>query len=349
MLNKEIIDKANRGEVPSREELIQLLSSFTDEDREYAAKLARAKSQETFGNAVYTRGLIEFSNYCKNNCLYCGIRAGNKEVQRYRLSKEEILDCCEQGYNMGYRTFVMQGGEDPFFTDELFVDIISTVRSLYPDCAITLSLGERSRESYQKLFDAGANRYLLRHESISPCHYAKLHPESMSWQRRMQCLRDLKEIGFQTGCGCMIGSPYQSLENLADELLFYKEFNPQMVGMGPFLPHHATPFKDEKPGSVEMSLMMLSMTRLLLPKVLLPSTTALGTAEQGGRNRGILAGANVIMPNLSPLKQRSKYLLYDNKTGLGEDASEQLVLIEELLNSIGYRSVVARGDYPGVN
>lgn len=347
MKNKEIIDKANNGIVPEREELIQLLSTFSDEDREYAAKLARAKAQETFGNAVYTRGLIEFSNYCKNNCLYCGIRAGNKEAQRYRLNKEEILDCCEQGYKMGYRTFVMQGGEDPYFTDEMFVDIVSTIRKLYPDCAITLSLGERSRESYQKLYDAGANRYLLRHESISPCHYAKLHPESMSWERRMQCLRDLKEIGFQTGCGCMIGSPHQTVENLADELLFYVSFKPQMIGMGPFLPHHATPFKDEKAGSVEMSLMMLSMTRLLLPKVLLPSTTALGTAEQGGRNRGILAGANVIMPNLSPLKQRSKYLLYDNKTGLGEDASEQLVLIEELLNSIGYRSIVARGDYEG--
>lgn len=345
MLNREIIDKANSGMVPEREELIQLLSTFTSDDREYAAKLARAKAQETFGTAVYTRGLIEFSNYCKNNCLYCGIRAGNPTAQRYRLNKEEILDCCEQGYKMGYRTFVMQGGEDPFFTDEMFVDIVSTVRKLYPDCAITLSLGERSRESYQKLYDAGANRYLLRHESISPCHYAKLHPENMSWERRMQCLRDLKEIGFQTGCGCMVGSPYQTIENLADELLFYVSFNPQMVGMGPFLPHHATPFKDEKPGSVEMSLMMLSMTRLLLPKVLLPSTTALGTAEEGGRNRGILAGANVIMPNLSPLKQRSKYLLYDNKTGLGEDASEQLVLIEELLNSIGYHSVVARGDY----
>lgn len=345
MNNREITDKADRGEVPSREELIQLLSSFTDEDREYAAELARAKSKETFGNAVYTRGLIEFSNYCKNNCLYCGIRAGNKEAQRYRLNKEEILDCCQQGYKMGYRTFVMQGGEDPHFTDEMFVDIVSTIRALYPDCAITLSLGERSRESYQKLYDAGANRYLLRHESISPCHYRMLHPETMSWERRMQCLRDLKDIGFQTGCGCMIGSPGQTIENLADELLFYKEFDPQMVGMGPFLPHHATPFKDEKAGSVEMSLMMLSMTRLLLPKVLLPSTTALGTAEQGGRNRGILAGANVIMPNLSPLKQRSKYLLYDNKTGLGEDASEQLVLIEELLNSIGYHSVVARGDY----
>lgn len=347
MRNIDIINKANEALVPSRDELIQLLSTFNDEDREYAAQLAREKSRETFGNAVYTRGLIEFSNYCKNNCLYCGIRAGNKEAQRYRLNKEEILDCCEQGYKMGYRTFVMQGGEDPYFTDEMFVDIVSTIRDLYPDCAITLSLGERSRESYRKLYDAGANRYLLRHESISPCHYAMLHPDTMSWERRMQCLRDLKEIGFQTGCGCMIGSPGQTIENLADELLFYKEFDPQMVGMGPFLPHHATPFRDEKAGSVEMSLMMLSMTRLLLPKVLLPSTTALGTAEQGGRNRGILAGANVIMPNLSPMKQRSKYLLYDNKTGLGEDASEQLVLIEELLNSIGYHSVVARGDYEG--
>ena len=345
MSNIDVINKANQGQVPSREELIQLLSSFTTEDREYAAKLARAKAQETFGNAVYIRGLIEFTNYCKNNCLYCGIRAGNPHAQRYRLSKEEILDCCQQGYKMGYRTFVMQGGEDPYYSDDMIVDIISTIRNLYPDCAITISFGEKNRESYQRFYDAGANRYLLRHESISPCHYAKLHPESMSWERRMQCLRDLKDIGFQTGCGCMIGSPYQTIENLADELLFYVSFQPQMVGMGPFLPHHASPFKDEKPGSVEMSLMMLSMTRLLLPKVLLPSTTALGTAEEGGRNRGILAGANVIMPNLSPLKQRSKYLLYDNKTGLGEDASEQMVLIEELLNSIGYHSVVARGDY----
>ncbi len=346
MTNVQIIEKAYRGETPSREELIQLLSSFTDSDREYAATLAAELAQKTFGRSIYTRGLIEFSNYCKNNCLYCGIRAGNPGAQRYRLGLEEILDCCKQGYEMGYRSFVLQGGEDPWFTDDMVVEIVSTIRGFYPDCAITLSIGEKERESYQRFYDAGANRYLLRHESISPCHYAKLHPESMSWKKRMQCLRDLKDIGYQTGCGCMVGSPGQTVENLADELLFYKEFDPQMVGMGPFLPHHATPFKDEKAGSVEMSLMMLSMTRLLLPKVLLPSTTALGTAEEGGRNRGILAGANVIMPNLSPLKQRSKYQLYDNKTGLGEDASEQLVLIEELLNSIGYHTVVARGDYP---
>lgn len=345
MTNREIIDLADAGQVPAREALIQLLGSFTPEDQEYAAALARKKSQETFGHAVFTRGLIEISSYCKNNCLYCGIRAGNPDAQRYRLSKEEILDCCAQGYAMGYRTFVMQGGEDPHFTDERMVDIVRTIRRLYPDCAITLSLGERNRESYQKLFDAGANRYLLRHETISPAHYATLHPEGMHWPHRMQCLRDLKDIGYQTGCGCMIGSPGQSIEMLADELLFYREFQPQMVGMGPFLPHHATPFRAAQPGSVELSLMMLSITRLLLPKVLLPSTTALGTAQEGGRNRGILAGANVIMPNLSPLNQRSKYQLYDNKTGLGEDASEQLALIAALLDSIGYHTVVDRGDF----
>lgn len=348
MTNQTIIDLAAQGAVPHREQLIQLLGSFTENDREYAATLARARAQETFGTGIYTRGLIEISSYCKNNCLYCGIRAGNPDAQRYRLDKQEILDCCARGYAMGYRTFVMQGGEDPHFTDAVMTDIVRTVRQRYPDCAITLSLGERSRESYQRLFDAGADRYLLRHETICPAHYATLHPEGMYWANRMQCLRDLKDIGYQTGCGCMIGSPGQTVEMLADELLFFREFQPHMVGMGPFLPHHATPFRAEKPGSVEMTLLMLSMTRLLLPKVLLPSTTALGTAQEGGRNRGILAGANVIMPNLSPLDQRSKYQLYDNKTGLGEDASEQLRLIEDLLGSIGYHTEVSRGDSPGL-
>ena len=346
MDNHERIDAAARGRVLPAEELAQLLGSFTDEDLEYASMLARTVAQRVFGKTVYLRGIVEFTNYCKNNCLYCGIRRDNKNACRYRLSREEILTCCRDGYAGGFRTFVLQGGEDPYFNDERMCGIVSDIRAAFPDCAITLSLGERSCESYRLLRQAGADRYLLRHETADAAHYALLHPAEQTFQNRMDCLQMLRELGFQVGCGCMVGSPYQTPLHLAKDLIFMAQFRPQMIGLGPFIPHHDTPFRDEAAGTVRQSLMMLALCRLMLPEVLLPATTALGTLDPIGRERGILAGANVIMPNLSPVSVREKYLLYDNKLFSGDDPETSRRSIEQRVASIGYRVVLGRGDHP---
>ena len=314
-------------------------------DRPALFALAAAERRRWYGDAVYVRGLIECTNYCKNNCCYCGIRRGNEKAVRYRLTPEEILECCQEGYALGYRTFVLQGGEDGWWTDQRLSALVSVIRETFPDCAVTLSVGERSRESYQRLFDAGAERYLLRHETISEAHYGRLHPPELSWKNRMRCLRDLKEIGYQTGCGCMVGTPGQTPEMLAEEMQFLTAFRPQMIGLGPFLPHKDTPFRGEKPGSPETTLFLLSLCRLALPDVLLPSTTALGTARDDGRALGVLAGANVIMPNLSPRSVREKYMLYDNKAGTALDARAGLETLGRQMEAIGYRLVSARGDY----
>ena len=300
--------------------------------------------RDIYGDAVYIRGLIEFTNYCKNDCFYCGIRKSNRNANRYRLTKEQILSCCEMGYALGFRTFVLQGGEDGSFTDDRLTDIISSIRTRWSDCAITLSIGERSYESYKQLYDAGANRFLLRHETYDDTHYGKLHPPALSAARRKQCLFDLKKIGYQVGTGFMVGSPYQTFENLADDMLFLKELNPQMVGIGPFIPHHDTPFADQKAGSADLTLFLLGLIRLLLPKVLLPATTALGTIDSDGREKGILAGANVIMPNLSPPQVREKYLLYDSKLCTGDEAAESLRSLKQRIQNIGYEITVSRGD-----
>lgn len=309
--------------------------------------VAREVSRSIFGNKIFIRGLIEVSNYCQNNCLYCGIRAGNREVPRYRLSQEEILDSCAQGYAVGMRTFVMQGGEDPRQTTPWLVEVISEIRHRYPDCAITLSLGEKSRDEYQALFNAGANRYLLRHETFNPEHYAHLHPVQMSAEHRKQCLFHLKEIGFQTGTGVMVGSPHQTIDHLVEDLLFIQELRPEMIGIGPFIPHHATPFAREPHGSITTTLKMLAICRLLLPSALIPSTTALATVGGvDGRLQGILSGANVVMPNLSPPKNRSQYQLYDNKVSSDAEAAEGLLLLEQQLQTIGYTISLERGDHP---
>lgn len=328
------------------EELAQLLGSFTDEDLEYASMLARTVAQRVFGNTVYLRGIVEFTNYCKNNCLYCGIRRDNKNACRYRLSREEILTCCRDGYAGGFRTFVLQGGEDPYFNDERMCGIVSDIREAFPDCAITLSLGERSYESYRLLRQAGADRYLLRHETADAAHYALLHPAEQTFQNRMDCLQMLRELGYQVGCGCMVGSPYQTPLHLAKDLIFMAQFRPHMIGLGPFIPHRDTPFRDEAAGTVRQSLMMLALCRLMLPEVLLPATTALGTLDPIGRERGILAGANVIMPNLSPVSVREKYMLYDNKLFSGDDPETSRRNIEQRVASVGCRVVMGRGDHP---
>lgn len=329
----------------SREEYIELLQNWENPE------ISRALTEEAvrlrrhyYGDKVYTRGLIEFTNYCKNDCYYCGIRRGNSHAQRYRLSREEILDCCENGYALGFRTFVLQGGEDPYYTDERMAEIISLIRRGWPDCAITLSIGEKSYESYRLFKEAGADRYLLRHETASDELYRRLHPEEMLLSHRKQCLYDLKSLGYQVGAGFMVGSPGQTMEHLAEDLIFLKELEPQMVGIGPFIPHHETRFAKETAGSVGLTLFLLSVIRILLPKVLLPATTALGTMDPLGREKGLAAGANVVMPNLSPVKNRKQYDLYDNKICTGEEAAECRGCLERRVSSTGYRLVAERGD-----
>lgn len=339
-----LVDKLEKEHSLSLEEYKQLLDERTPQLAEYAAKKAVAARQAVYGNDVYVRGLIEVSNICKNDCLYCGIRHSNKNCSRYRLSEEEILSCCEEGYALGFRTFVMQGGEDPFFTDRLLCDLIGKIKKQYPDCAVTLSLGERNKESYQSLFAAGADRYLLRHETADPKLYRKLHPEAMSFENRMQCLKNLKEIGYQTGCGFMVGAPYQTNGSLAADLKFVEQFRPAMCGIGPFIPHGATPFAEFSAGTLEVTLFLLSLLRLMDPGLLLPATTALGTINPTGREKGILAGANVVMPNLSPVSVRKKYELYDNKICTGEESAQCKTCLSRRMESIGYKIVTARGD-----
>lgn len=341
----ELIDRLHKEHTLTRGEFITLIKERDEENASYLASLAREEAVKIYGNGVFPRGLVEFTNYCKNNCYYCGIQGSNQHANRYRLSKDEILSACENGYQLGYRSFVLQGGEDPHYSDDVMVPIVSEIRKRYQDCAITLSLGERSKESYQKLYDAGADRYLLRHEAATPELYQKLHPESLSSENRIQCLWNLKEIGYAVGTGFMVGAPYQTVENLVDDLLFIQKLDPQMVGIGPFVPHHDTKFKDYPSGTVELTTYLTSILRLMNPHLLLPATTALGTIDPRGREKGILAGANVVMPNLSPVAVRKDYSLYDNKICTGEEAAECAGCLGRRLASIDYELVFTRGDY----
>ena len=330
-----------------QEEYPELLKLYKDQKTIDLLKQEAVRIQKKyFGNKIYTRGLVEFTNYCRNDCYYCGIRRSNTNAVRYRLTKEEILQCCENGHELGFRTFVLQGGEDPWFNDERMVDIIQTIKKNYPDCAITLSIGEKSKESYRKFREAGADRYLLRHETANEDHYRYLHPENLSLSNRKQCLYDLKELGYQIGAGFMVGAPGQTMENLAEVLVFLKELNPHMVGIGPFIPHHDTKFAKEEAGNVELTLFLLSVIRIMLPKVLLPATTALGTLDPRGREKGFQTGANVVMPNLSPVKNRKQYELYDNKICTGEEAAECRGCLSRRARSVGYEIVTDRGDSP---
>ena len=342
--NYSLVDKLEAQQSLTLDEYQQLIVGFDSDLASYTAEKARLACEKHYGKDIYIRGLIEISNYCKNDCYYCGIRKSNPNCTRYRLTKDEIIECCKEGYDLGFRTFVMQGGEDGHYTDEMLCDIVSTVKKLYPDCAITLSLGERSYESYKRLWDAGADRYLLRHETADKDHYQRLHPKELSLENRMECLKNLKEIGYQVGCGFMVGSPYQTTENLAKDLKFIEEFSPHMCGIGPFIRHKDTPFKDEKDGSVELTLFLLSLIRLIKPTILLPATTALGTLLSGGREKGILAGANVVMPNLSPLSVRKKYMLYNNKISTGQESAQCVDDLKERMKAIGYNVVTAKGD-----
>lgn len=349
----EQLEQEHRLDKAAYEELLQCRFSMEEAsqgreiDRELFEK-ARKLQHQFFGKRIYIRGLIEFTNYCRNNCYYCGIRRDNQKLERYRLTKEQILACCKEGYALGYRTFVLQGGEDGYFTDERICAIVSLIKSDFPDCAVTLSLGERGKESYRLFRQAGADRYLLRHETADEMHYRQLHPAELSLSARKQCLKDLKELGYQVGAGFMAGSPGQTFAHLAEDLVFLQELQPHMIGIGPFISHKDTPFAGRRNGSLELTLFLLGILRLSFPKVLLPATTALGTIAADGRELGILAGANVIMPNLSPTAVREQYSLYDNKICTGEESAQCIRCIQNRIKKIGYEIAVERGDYPGI-
>lgn len=360
---KKIIDKIDKKEKISYKDALTLLSSFEYDNnlnkkkldkkekeeikelKEYLRIKAREKADKIFGKYIFMRGLVEFTNYCKNDCIYCGIRKSNKNVERYRLNKKEILECCKVGYDIGFRTFVLQGGEDNFFNIERMSNIVRAIKEEFPDCALTLSIGEKDEEYYKELKNNGANRFLLRHETSENEHYSKLHPKYMSLDNRKECLRILKRLGFQTGTGIMVGSPFQKLENIASDLIFMQEIKPEMIGIGPFLPHKDTPFANEKIGEMELTLILISILRLIFPLSLIPATTALGTIKEGGRELGILHGANVVMPNLSPMNVRKKYLLYNNKISTGTESAEGVELLKKSVDKIGYILTGARGDY----
>ena len=337
----ELLDHEHGLAVGEYEELV---AGYAPAPARAAALLAQRRRRAVYGTDVFVRGLIEISSYCKNDCLYCGLRRSNRSAERYRLTPEQILDCCEQGHALDFRTFVLQGGEDPALTDEVVCGLVRTIKGRFPDCAVTLSLGERTRESYQAMFDAGADRYLLRHETADEGHYRRLHPPELSLAHRMGCLRELREIGYQVGCGFMVGSPGQTAETLAKDLKFVEDLKPAMCGIGPFVPHHATPFANEPAGDAGLTCYLLSLLRLMRPGMLIPATTALGTVNPRGREAGILAGANVVMPNLSPRSVRKKYELYDDKICTGEEAAECRGCLDRRMRSVGYHVVVDRGD-----
>ncbi|MBQ5745256.1 MAG: [Ruminococcus sp.] len=347
MNNLSIIEQLKTTQTATREQLIFLLKNITGAEREVLREAAQQTAQAVFGNKIYIRGLVEISSICKRDCRYCGLRRSNPNAVRYRLAPEQILSCCEKGYALGFRTFVLQGGEDGFFSDEVVCGVVREIKRRCPDCAVTLSLGERGDESFRRLYAAGADRYLLRHETADLAHYAKLHPDSMSGAERQRQLFALKQIGYQTGAGFMVGSPYQTAENLADDLLFLKKLQPQMCGIGPFIPHKDTAFRDFSQGSLELTLTLLAVIRLMHPRILLPATTALGTIHPQGRELGILHGANVVMPNLSPLEHRKDYAIYDNKICTDDEAAECIRCLSVRMKRIGYQIVTERGDYRG--
>ncbi len=342
---KRIVDDIRRSKRITKTDLTYIFEN-AEGNEDYLFEAARNTAEIFYGKQIYIRGLIEFTNYCKNDCYYCGIRRSNAKTERYRLTEDDILSCCDIGKELGFKTFVLQGGEDPYFTDDRIADLVRKIKERHPSCAVTLSIGEKSYESYQKFYNAGADRYLLRHETANEDHYKKLHPSAMSGKNRKNCLLNLKEIGFQVGCGIMVGTPHQTTQHIYEDIVFMQELQPHMIGIGPFIPHKDTPFCNEPRGSVRQTLLLLAILRLLFPKALLPATTALGTADALGREKGILAGANVLMPNLSPVDARKKYLLYDGKICTGEEAAECNMCLRRRVERIGYSVADSRGDHP---
>lgn len=344
---RNLIDKLKEERVLTHDEYVRMFTCRNAEDSEYLRALAQETAIANYGHDIFLRGLIEFTNFCRNDCYYCGIRKSNDKAERYRLTEEEILECCDAGYSFGLRTIVLQGGEDMAIHEDVLCGIVSEIKRRYPDCAVTLSVGERPREIYEAYYAAGADRFLLRHETSSPEHYSKLHPAEQTIENRKRCLRDLKEIGFQIGAGFMVGSPYQTYDYLAEDFQYLHELDPHMIGIGPFIHHKDTPFRDFPDGSYEETLYCLAILRLMFPRVLLPATTALGTINPFGREEGIRHGANVVMPSLSPKEVRSKYMLYDGKIHTGSEAAESHALLEARIEKIGYKAVTSRGDYAG--
>lgn len=345
MHNQQLIERLNQQHKLSHAQWEQLIATYQPADAAYAQNLAHQLTVARFGRKIFFRGIIEYTNYCKNDCRYCGIRHSNPHLKRYRLSEAQILACCAAGYENGFRTFVIQGGEDPYFTDQRLVPLLRHIRQQYPDCAITLSLGERSYQSYQRLFAAGADRYLLRHETACQVLYEKWHPARQTFANRRRCLWQLKAIGYQVGCGMMVGAPFQTVASLADDMVFITKLQPQMLGLGPFIPHSQTPFRHFAAGNTQLTTFILSLCRILKPDVLLPATTALGTVESNGRQQGVLAGCNVVMPNLSPLAVRKQYLLYDNKAGVNENAASGIQNLTDQMAQIHYTVLKGRGDF----
>lgn len=342
---KELVNRLARDHSLDANEYHKLIQDCDESTFDYLRKKAVAISVQRFGTGIYVRGLIEISSFCRNNCRYCGLRCENRTAERYRLSDDEILSCCDIGYDAGLRTFVLQGGEDVAFTDERLVSLVCRIKERYSDVAITLSLGERSMVSYKQLYAAGASRYLLRHEAASQELYSYLHPDNMSLQNRLSCIENLKAIGYQVGMGMMIGVPGQTVDHLVEDLLLMKEYNPHMIGIGPFIPHRETSFASASPGDLRQTLILLSIVRLMFPDALVPATTALSTLDAEGRKQGVLSGANVVMPNLSPADVRDKYSIYNNKLSIGAESVECMNLLEQELNSIGYQIDYSRGDY----
>jgi len=342
---KDLVDKLREEHSLTKDEYRCLLTCDDRRQTEYLHETARAVACKRFGNKVFVRGLVEFSNVCKNNCLYCGIRQANKDVRRYAMSSEEVIATCRSGYEQGFRTFVLQSGDAGDGRDEWLAALVAELHRLFPDCAITLSVGEKRRETYEKFFANGATRYLLRHETYDEEHYSRLHPDGMTIGSRLECLHWLKEIGFQTGTGIMVGSPFQTVENIIDDIVFIHDFHPEMIGLGPFVPHHATPFAQCEAGSADLTLRLYSVFRLMFPDALIPATTALQTLSADGHQKGILAGANVIMPNLTPRRYRADYSLYDDKASYGSEAAEGIERLKSELSAIGYEIDFAKGDY----
>lgn len=340
---KKIYNLYNFRNLPD-EQLKELIETDNADVSLLLRELADKVRQKYYGKKVWLRGLIEISSYCKNNCFYCGIRRENQNAERYRLTPDEILESCQNGYILGFRTFVLQGGEDGFFTDEVLCPLISEIKNRYPDCAVTLSLGERSEESFRRLREAGADRYLLRHEAASQQLYSMLHPAEMSLQNRKNCLFTLKNLRYQVGAGFMVGAPFQTTDDLISDLRFLQQLQPEMIGIGPFVPHHDTIFSPKQGGDLELTLKLLGILRLMFPKALIPATTALGTIAPNGRELGLMTGCNVVMPNLSPVSVRKKYELYDNKICTGEEAAECRSCLEKRINSVGYEVEISRGD-----
>lgn len=337
-----MIDSLRKNCGLTDEDLINILESdLYDNDLISKADIVR---RSVYGTDIYIRGLIEFTNYCKNNCYYCGIRRDNKNAERYRLDSDDIFKCCSEGYSLGYRTFVLQGGEDMYYNDKKICSIVYRIKSAYPDCAVTLSIGECSKESYKAFFNAGASRYLLRHETADEKHYAQLHPNEMSLKNRKRCLWDLKEIGYQVGSGFMVGSPYQTVHNIISDIHFLKELDPDMIGIGTYITHKDTPFANRNNGSLSLTIRLVAVLRLMFPHALIPATTALGTIHPLGREMALKAGANVIMLNLSPFDIRRKYSLYDNKKFTGTESAQSKESLEKMAESLGYRIVVDIGD-----